>query len=37
MGAKLEEMVRVNESGCELVGRFPFEEDSLPRGRIFSD
>ena len=37
MGVKLEEMVRINESGCELVGRFPFEEDSLPRDRIFSD
>ena len=37
MGVKLEEMVRTNEFGCELVGPFPFEEDSLPRDRIFSD
>ncbi len=37
MGGKPEEMVRINESGCELVGRLPFEEDSLPTGRIFSD
>jgi len=29
MGVKLEEMVRINESGCELVGRFPFEEELL--------
>jgi len=29
MGVKLEEMVRITESGCELVGRFPFEEELL--------
>ncbi len=28
-GVKLEEMVRITESGCELVGRFPFEEELL--------
>ena len=29
MGVKLKEMVRITESGCELVGRFPFEEELL--------
>ena len=28
-GVKLEETVRITESGCELVGRFPFEEELL--------
>ena len=28
-GGKPEEMVRINDSGCELVGRFPFEEELL--------
>jgi hypothetical protein len=26
---KLEEMVRITDTGCELVGRFPFEEQLL--------
>lgn len=28
-GVKLEEMVRITDSGCELIGRFPFEEELL--------
>lgn len=28
-GVKLEEMVRITESGCELIVNFPFEEDLL--------
>ncbi len=28
-GVKLEEMVRITEFGCELVGQFPFEEELL--------
>ena len=37
MRVKLEEMLRINESGCELVGRLPIEKGTLPTGRIFSD
>jgi len=29
MGAELEELVRITESGWELVERFPFEEELL--------
>ena len=32
-GVELEEMVRITESGCELVGRFPFEEELLTYGQ----
>jgi len=28
-GVKLEEMVRIMEDGCELVARFPFEQEFL--------
>jgi len=28
-GVRLEEMVRITEFGCELVGQFPFEEELL--------
>ncbi len=28
-GVKLEEMVRITDSGCELIGRFPFEAELL--------
>ena len=28
-GIKLEEMIRSTDSGCELIGRFPFEEELL--------
>ena len=28
-GVKLEEMVRITNSGSELVARFPFEDDLL--------
>ena len=30
-GVKLEEMVRITESGTELIATFPFEEDLLGR------
>lgn len=30
-GVKLEEMVRITESGTELIARFPFEEELLAR------
>ena len=28
-GVKLEEMVRITDSGCELIGQFPFEAELL--------
>ena len=28
-GVKLEEMVRITDAGCELVGQFPFEDELL--------
>ena len=28
-GVKLEEMVRITDTGCELVGEFPFEDELL--------
>ena len=28
-GVKLEEMVRITDTGCELVGQFPFEDELL--------
>ena len=28
-GVKLEEMVRITEAGCELVAKFPFEQELL--------
>lgn len=29
LDTKLEEMVRITEKGCELIGVFPFEDDLL--------